>query len=274
MSEKRASYYGAMVMTGTDQSRLERCATLIAETLDDYGHPVERTCVLDPIQARITASHYVVTLTLTRPRLRSPQFERVSRVDRSAGLRPGARIDRETRSHMRLEIFPADPNRDDPEISELLLVIMLYRLVGACPVTKVEWLSPRTVLSRETFLEAFTHITPMVASAQRVVTRPPAPVRKRALLPDLEPAPEVIAFPGHAEDDEDEPDNDIRRLASWSMTGVTAFLCTPVAISLAGVNLIKGEDFRLNTHVLALTGFLVTLHKSDVLTSLVQRFGA
>ena len=54
MSEKRASYYGAMVMTGTDQSRLEQCATLTAETLDDYGHPVERKCVLDPIQARIS----------------------------------------------------------------------------------------------------------------------------------------------------------------------------------------------------------------------------
>ena len=40
------------------------------------------------------------------------------------------------------------------------------------------------------------------------------------------------------------------------MTGMLAFLSGPVAVSMAAVNLIKGEDLRLNTHVLALTGFV------------------
>ena len=70
------------------------------------------------------------------------------------------------------------------------------------------------------------------------------------------------------EEDEEEP-SDVRRLATWGMTGMMVFLSGPVAVSMAAVNLVRGEDFRLNTHVLALTGFLVTMQSSGMLSSVV-----
>ncbi len=39
---------------------------------------------------------------------------------------------------------------------------------------------------------------------------------------------------------------------------------------MAAINLTKGEDFRLNTHVLALTGFIVSLSSSGILASAVS----
>jgi hypothetical protein len=39
---------------------------------------------------------------------------------------------------------------------------------------------------------------------------------------------------------------------------------------MAAVNLLKGEDFRLNTHVLSLTGLLVMLQSSGALASAVN----
>ncbi|TNF58872.1 MAG: hypothetical protein EP307_11545, partial [Rhodobacteraceae bacterium] len=49
------------------------------------------------------------------------------------------------------------------------------------------------------------------------------------------------------------PRNDLQRLTAWAMTGCIATLSLPVAASLAAVNLIRGEDFRLNTQVLSMT---------------------
>ena len=44
--------------------------------------------------------------------------------------------------------------------------------------------------------------------------------------------------------------SNILGLTSWGMTGVVLAL---IAISMAAVNLIRGEDFRLNTQMLAFT---------------------
>ena len=41
-----------------------------------------------------------------------------------------------------------------------------------------------------------------------------------------------------------------------------------MALSVAAVNLLRGEDLRLNTQVLSLTALVVTLHASGVLHSL------
>jgi len=54
------------------------------------------------------------------------------------------------------------------------------------------------------------------------------------------------------------------------MTGMMVFLSTPVAASMAAVNLIRGEDFRMNTQVLSLTGLLVSLQSSGALASAVS----
>ena len=69
---------------------------------------------------------------------------------------------------------------------------------------------------------------------------------------------------------EDEAENDIRRLATWGMTGVVTLMSGPVGLSMAAVNLARGEDFRLNTHVLSLTGLLVMLQSSGALAGAVS----
>ena len=50
-----------------------------------------------------------------------------------------------------------------------------------------------------------------------------------------------------------EEQNDVRRLAVWGMTLMMAFLSAPVALLMAVVNLVRGEDLRINTHVLTIT---------------------
>ena len=58
------------------------------------------------------------------------------------------------------------------------------------------------------------------------------------------------------------------RLASWAMTGVVASVSAPVAVSLAAVNLMRGEDFRLNTQVLSLSAFVAFVHGSGAASAL------
>jgi hypothetical protein len=53
---------------------------------------------------------------------------------------------------------------------------------------------------------------------------------------------------------------DIERLGAWVLTGGAATICLPVAASLSVINLLKGEDFRLNTQMLSLSGLGVVLN--------------
>jgi hypothetical protein len=55
---------------------------------------------------------------------------------------------------------------------------------------------------------------------------------------------------------------DIERLGAWVLTGGAATICLPVAASLSVVNLLKGEDFRLNTQMLSLSGLGVVLNSN------------
>ena len=83
----------------------------------------------------------------------------------------------------------------------------------------------------------------------------------------------ALAFRDDSEDlidpatPEEQAENDIRRLTAWGMTGMLVFLSGPVALSMAAVNLVKGEDFRLNTHVLALTAFVASFSGSGLLSN-------
>lgn len=72
--------------------------------------------------------------------------------------------------------------------------------------------------------------------------------------------------------DEDRP-SDILRLTSWGMTGAVASMSAPIALSLAAVNLIRGEDFRLNTQVLAYTVAIVALNSSGAFAGVASALG-
>ncbi|WP_273522672.1 hypothetical protein [Rhodosalinus sediminis] len=58
------------------------------------------------------------------------------------------------------------------------------------------------------------------------------------------------------------------RLATWTVNASVAILAPPVGASLAVYNLMRGEDFRLSAHALALTGTFLALGASGMMPSL------
>lgn len=304
-------YHGGLIVDGAGNGLLDRCARIVAATLDDFGHPVERNSIHSDAAALITASHYAVRLTLM------PVPERAA-----AGI-ARARFQGRAASHrwrVAIGMTPADPRRDDCDISELLLVVMLFRMTNAFDTEAIEWLDPLTVLTADQFAEAFAKITPGVTARRgpiNSIDNPRfAPVEDTAPYLDLQcdaisgltavkgnvqplPQPEghgplpltpgsatgpasVISLAAYkaralaaatapqAADADDDAPSDVQRLAIWGMTGMMVFLSAPVAASMAAVNLIRGEDLRLNTHVLSLTGLLFTLQSTGMLATAVN----
>jgi hypothetical protein len=209
------------------------------------------------------------------------------------------------KSLQRLEISlcPVAVGQDDKDISELILVVMLYRMVDLYATQSIEWLDPTTKLTVEQFLGAFTNISPrrvhlhqqeqdgndapfhsVAETEEGLVQRDKTFAGQSAFASDFDlidlTAEETLSlayrFKSQPDENaapiapEEQAQNDIRRLATWGMTGMVAFLSTPVAISMVAVNLVRGEDFRLNTNVLSLTGFLVMLQSSGALASAVS----
>jgi len=279
-------YHGGLVFFGNPDQALDRFTRIVTATLEDYGHPVERQSILDQNNSRVVASHYMVKLTMTD----APDaiFE--------------IKMNGKSLQRVEISLCPVSAGQDDKDISELMLVVMLYRMVDVFATRSIEWLDPKTVLTLSQFLAAFTNVSPRrVRGHQEVLDTADAPFhdvnktedgladRYTSLvgkvahdgefgLIDLSEEetlalsyrfcrhPDEIEAPATVED---EAQNDIRRLATWGMTGMVAFLSAPVAISMVAVNLVKGEDFRLNTNVLSLTGLLVMLQSSGALASAV-----
>lgn len=289
----KGRYHGGLVFFGYKDGDLGRFTRIVAETLEDYGHPVERRGVLDRQQASITASHYHITLTMTGVMPASEHMCRARRLDRLGKLDPGRQPVSDVPARMVIDICAADPVRDDADISQLLLVVMLYRLVDHCEARAVEWLEPETVLDLAQFIAAFTELSPhilpfaypgvQVATASplepaplarqkpRLITRRPRreSTAQAGLVETFRGAPEPVA--ARVSNRKDDAQSNIRRLAIWGMTGMLAFLSAPVAAAMATVNLIRGEDFRMTTQVLSLTGLLVVLQSSGAIASVMSR---
>ncbi len=203
---------------------------------------------------------------------------------------------------MTISLRPVDTGADDVDHSQLLLVVMMYRIIEAYGAEIVEWLDPSTKLPVSRFMGVFHRVSPrrvrgrqevLYASGERFapvdeteqsITNRYAAISGEkpgfknegivelteeealALAFRTEPRPDEVS----SEDVQEAAETDIRRLASWGMTGVIAFMSAPVAVPLAAVNLVKGEDFRLNTHVLAYTGLLTMLQTTGALASAVS----
>jgi len=297
------SYHGGLQFDGDTEGAIERFGTIVAATLQDYGHLVERKALLSQSEASIVSSHYLVRLTLeTDPEATENRYDRM---DRAAGLKTAIRPPvTKPRNRLSISVTPASPLLDDSEISELMLVVILYRMVDICSTQRVEWLSPHTVLTIEQFLSAFDTLAPGkqrdrkqifqavtgpfagknipetedTVSADADVTQPtarPIQLTDEQLL--------SIAFRSEPSDDatqnttdapsEDERPSDALRLSCWCLTGVVASLSAPIAVSLTAVNLIRGEDFRLNTQVMVFTFGLVALNASNAFADIAQAIG-
>lgn len=295
-------YHGGLQFSGDTNGAMERFGHIVAATLEDYGHLVERKTLLNPTEASVVSSQYLVRLTLeSEP---PNEDDRYGRLDRTAGLKTMVRqTTTRPKNRLAISISPVSGLLDDTEISELMLVVMLYRMVDICSTQRVEWLSPKTVLTIEQFMSAFDSLMPRKQRNRRqvfdAVSGPfagMAPVEDIETHEELKVAPAVarpiqltdeqllsIAFrsehdapapntPPTTEIDEERP-SDALRLTSWALTGAVASLSAPIALSMAAVNLIRGEDFRLNTQVLAYTVAIVSLNSSGAFAGVANALG-
>ncbi|WP_336509004.1 hypothetical protein [Ruegeria lacuscaerulensis] len=298
------SYHGGLQFNGKTEGAIERFGKIVATTLQDYGHLVERKTVLSETEASIVSSQYLVRLTMETQAVESN--DRFERMDRAAGLKTIARpIVTMPQNRLAITISPVSALLDDSEISELMLVVILYRMVDICATQRVEWLSPNTVLTIEQFMSAFDTLTPVKQRNRKqifeAVTGPFAGLdipeeedldepQKKALKPAARPIQlsdeqllsiafrtEPIEQPSDRDDDtrplEPEQPSDILRLSSWGLTGAVASVSVPIAASMAAVNLIRGEDFRLNTQVLAYTVAISALSTSGAFAGVANAFG-
>ena len=303
MSRKH-SYHGGLQFDGETKGAIERFGNIVAATLEDYGHLIERKSLLSGTEASIVSSQYLVRLTLDTEL--NGVDDRFDRLDRTAGLKtiPRPPVTR-PKNRLVISVSPVSALLDDSEISELMLVVILYRMVDICSTQRVEWLSPNAVLTIEQFMSAFDTLMPSKPRDRKQifqsVTGPFAGVSTSNTADHYQPEAAVpkpnarpiqlsddqllsIAFrtdqtdqqahaPIEPTTDEDEKPSDILRLTSWGLTGAVASMSAPIALSLAAVNLIRGEDFRLNTQVLAFTVAIVTLNSSGAFAGVAGALG-
>ncbi len=293
------SYHGGLQFNGKPNGALDRSCHIVATTLQDYGHLVERKTLISPHEASIVTSQYLIRLTLDSDK--EAPSDRHERLDRAAGLKTISRkVVTRPRNRLAITISPVSDLLDDSELSELMMVVILYRMVDICSTQRVEWLSPNTVLTVEQFMSAFDSIAPRKPRERKqvfeAITGPFAgldlpdpdtfeqaepkarPIRLSdeqllsiAFRTDPEPAPE--ALPGEKAPNDDDRPSDILRLTSWGMTGALASISGPVALSMAAVNLIRGEDFRLNTQVLSLTTAIFALNTTNAFAGVANALG-
>ncbi|MDA7963382.1 hypothetical protein [Ruegeria sp.] len=292
-------YHGGLQFSGSADHALERFSDIVAATLEDYGHLVERKSLLNPSEASIVTSQYLVRLQLEVQEVENT--DRYERMDRAAGLKTLTRpAPTRPRNRLAMTISPVSELLDDSEISEMMLVVALYRMVDICSTQRIEWLSPKTVLTLEQFLGAFDTLAPRKPRDRKQIFNAISGPFAGLDLPDpladmVEPAkakprpiqltddqllsiafrtePEAPISSTPAPDVEDERPSDILRLTTWGMTGAVASISAPIAMSMAAVNLIRGEDFRLNTQVLALTTAIFGLNTSGAIAGVVNVLG-
>ncbi|SDC91717.1 hypothetical protein [Ruegeria marina] len=293
-------YHGGLVFLGNEEGVLDRFSRIVTATLEDYGHAVERQTLLSDREARIVSSQFLVKLTLET---NIDGDSHIRRMDETAGLnRRGHQVKQYNRNRLVVSMMPVSDMIDDKDVTELMLVVMLYRMVDLYTSELIEWLDPNVRLTVEQFLGAFSNVSPRrVRGPQQVFfdhgdrfapideTAPDLAMRydmimgrkahegEIGLVELTEQEALALAFRSEPRPDEydglsseESAQNDIRRLASWGMTGCLAFVSAPIAVSLAAVNLIRGEDFRLNTQVLSLTAALVFMQSSGMLTSVIS----
>jgi len=298
------SYHGGLQFNGKAEGAIKRFSNIVATTLEDYGHLVERKSVLCGTEASIVSSQYLVRLTLDT-QVTEPH-DRFERMDRAAGLKSIPRpIVTLPQNRLAITISPVSALLDDSEISELMLVVILYRMVDICATQRVEWLSPNTVLTIEQFMSAFDTLTPVKQRNKKQTFEAVAGPFAGLSIPEEEDldkpqikAPKSAGRPIQLTDEQllsiafrtepieqptdrdkgtrpldHEQPSDILRLTSWGLTGAVASVSVPIAASMAAVNLIRGEDFRLNTQVLAYTVAISALSTSRAFAGAANALG-
>ena len=250
----------------------------IADTLDRLGTRVdERRCHSDT-QAILCAQNLVCRV-------------------RIADGRPLPRLD-DTPAHI-LELS-LDKEANDGASAETVIAYLLTALQAMLLPDYVQWTDPRAVLTRAEFRAAVANTAAMPAPVRPAITT----AHRRKRLPDVETAYAQLrakmpgfglghveatrldalraAFrdPDPAEAEATTHPDDIReptaplRLSVWLMTITLGLFVLPVAIGLAIINLLRGENMRLASQTAALTGTFMVLATHGQIAQAAQLIGA
>lgn len=276
---QRSEYHGGLVFPGDAQNALADCSGIVMETLEDYGHPVEHAVPLSAASEDLHTAGCCVRLELS------------ALPDGSPGAAAGA-------ARLTVSLTPSFAGHDTRETNELLLAVILFRLVQHLDATRISWLDFPGMLTRDQFLGAFSGAAPQPVRPNRphrgfqpvddeldsisrrcdTIMGRPAHGGISGLVEMTEEERLALAFREDPHPDEVVPGEEAQessqlRLASWAMTGMVASVSAPVALSLAAVNLVRGENFRLNTQVLSLSAFVAFMHSSGAASAMVSVIG-
>lgn len=197
-----------------------------------------------------------------------------------------------------------DADNPDPDRLHGLLANIVTRGLRKTDADLVEWLVPDALMERDEFLEVCSYVSKRrhsrhngtrVGASERyeavtdlgtdLVDRLQAemddklsdfdPMLASNQIDGWDPAAMNIArmFRQEATEEEliivererDEQLSTPLRLATWAMTGTVATMSLPLAASLSIMSLAKGEDFRLNTQALAISGLMGALSMNGML---------
>jgi hypothetical protein len=287
-----AEYHGGLGLTSNSGVRLQKVARTVRFSLEKQGFSVD-------VSADLTAQNVVLVsnaCTVKVVAVPGPFLQDENDTYASLDAEDDNAVQAAIEIDCRIEIKLTDCVRGD---AESLLAFLMIDLVRAHAPKCVEWLEPGAQLPAEEFL-SFFEMQPSadVVQPRRAIRTKPA--RRFASLraaakagrsafgelgcqfvphtngldwPDAQvalaqayriPLPTDILF------NEDCSPSDVLRLATWAIAGTIALIALPVAITMMIINLLRGEDFRLNTQALALSGLMVVLHTNGAFTDVMS----
>ena len=292
-------YHAGLVFLGTRDISVPELRRTIETVFADFGQDT------DPMAHGTDSQNLIVGHALAadvQAELAPPPTDmqrRIAELDDLADINQSVTA-RAARAALRIQVTLYKHNAEEElpmDLPETILARILLQMVQRYNADYVEWLNRHAVLTADEFMNACSHVKPKRVRS----VRPKAPVasaataerfpsveetqsrltaRMRHLMPgakasaeeDLlanvfrsEPSGDDLAG---IEDVEEVPSNTLR-LATWAMTGTVAFLSLPVAATLGVISLAKGEDFRLNTQALSLTGLAVVLTGTGAVADVV-----
>lgn len=279
-------FHGGLVFYGDEDLGIEKATELVADTLEAFCQQIDRRTALSNGRARVTSARWMVKLA-TRPVPQPTDSERRrARLDAVGHLIPDDAADWPQR-RLVVTFCAADPTRVDEDNALRLLAETLRRLVLASDPRFVEWRTQDRLVPAQKFAAAMAQLSlpkcagaddppsrfgPVDSDARRLSVRydeyaTDDPKQSRTLFDSLGPE---LALAYALNPPEPAQRHCWQRLAIWGLTGVIATVSGPVGLSVAAVNVLRGEDMRLNSHVLALTVSIGTLSSSGALASVIS----
>ncbi|NRB34644.1 MAG: hypothetical protein HRU31_07810 [Rhodobacteraceae bacterium] len=296
MTQDNYAQFGGVEFWTLKSAPLDQINRIIAASLFDYGHHVERQSAISSTRSRITTSACRVEISLT-PMPRPDDLQDDEHVPLDALFK-----------HLEIVLSPLPGTLVDADHMQLLLVVTLYRLVEALDARRVQWLDPDVVLTARQFCSAFSDVTPprsagstlpamekaarfgSVDDSQPMLDLQYEAIRARgkegiaaglikvdhetALMNAFRHDPLWMQAGLPDEVKPAKPASTAERLTVWAMTLMMIFIAAPVAAAMAAVNLMRGEDLRLNTHLMGYAALILAAQQTEVFVQVARVLGA